>query len=459
MPRVFASLAADDPGIDLPPAGSGCACPICFGGPQFYAPPTSGTQNGLPVLSWDQAALQLARDGWSWVETDGTPITVTYAYRSSIPAEQYQEVPAGVTGFAPFSAAQIEVTEVVLQLWADVANITFVRVGAGTSGPGAYSNDATMLFGNFTNGPNEFSAFAFLPEPGATGPLDLNGDLWFNVQRPAVSNPASNGGARLLSHEIGHTLGLLHPANYGGGANSGLTYEDDAQHWQDSAMFTNMSYFGGQHTGADLGVLPWGPMLHDIAAAQMLYGVNMNTRTGDTVYGFNSTADRAMFSITSALQAVTFAIWDAGGVDTIDLSGYNTNSEIDLREESFSSAGPGVTGGARYNISIARGAVVENAIGGNGADTIFGNAASNSINGGAGADSMSGGAGDDAYFVDSFGDVVVEAAGEGVDTVFTALNHTLAANVDNLVFTGPDNLNALGNSLANVMSGASGRYR
>jgi serralysin len=412
MPRVFESFVADDPDVELPSAG-GCACPICFGGPQFYAPPTSGTQNGLPVLSWDQAAAQLARDGWSWVSEPGTPIAVTYAFRSSIPADQYEEVPDGVTGFAAFSAAQIQVTEIVLQLWADVANISFVRVGEGTSGPAAYSNDATMLFGNFTNGPNQFSAFAFLPEPGATGALDLNGDLWFNVQRPAVNDPwnLGLGGARLLSHEIGHTLGLLHPADYGGGAGSGLTYENDAQHWQDSAMFTNMSYFGPNNTGANFGIPAWGPMLHDIAAAQMLYGANLLTRAGDTVYGFNATADRAMYVITSASQAATCAIWDAGGNDTLDLSGYNTASEIDLRPESFSSAGPGLGGAAVYNISIARGAVIENAIGGSGADNIIGNGVVNILRGNGGNDNISGAGGNDILIGGAGADQLVGGAG------------------------------------------------
>ena len=31
------------------------------------------------------------------------------------------------------------------------------------------------------------------------------------------------------------------------------------------------------------------PMIHDIAAIQAIYGANMETRSDDTVYGFNST--------------------------------------------------------------------------------------------------------------------------------------------------------------------------
>jgi hypothetical protein len=38
-------------------------------------------------------------------------------------------------------------------------------------------------------------------------------------------------------------------------------------------------------------------------------------------------------------MATIFTIWDAGGVDTLDLSGYHTPSVIDLREGAYSSAG------------------------------------------------------------------------------------------------------------------------
>src|SRR4030095_7940451 len=80
-----------------------------------------------------------------------------------------------------------------------------------------------------------------------------------------------------------------------------------------------------------------------------------------------------------------------------------------------------------------------------------------SLDGGAGADTMAGGSGNDTYVVDDAGDLVTEAAGAGTDTVHTALaSYTLAANVENLTFTGLGNFFGTGNALANIITGGGG---
>jgi serralysin len=53
-----------------------------------------------------------------------------------------------------------------------------------------------------------------------------------------------------------------------------------------------MTYFGGVNTGARLPGLRDHPAAGRHRAIQRLYGANLATRTGDTVYGFNSNADR-----------------------------------------------------------------------------------------------------------------------------------------------------------------------
>lgn len=94
-------------------------------------------------------------------------------------------------------------------------------------------------------------------------------------------------------------------------------------------------------------------------------------------------------------------------------------------------------------------------LGGN--DLLEGKGGSDILDGGAGADTLIGGAGNDRYVVDDAGDVVTEAAHEGVDTVFTSLaSHALGANVENLVHVGAAAFTGTGNALDNLIVGGAG---
>ena len=64
---------------------------------------------------------------------------------------------------------------------------------------------------------------------------------------------------------------------------------------------------------------------------------------------------------------------------------------------------------------------------------LIGNSRDNILDGVTGADRMIGGAGNDTYFVDNAGDLTVELANEGIDTVQASISHTLADNLENLV--------------------------
>lgn len=95
-------------------------------------------------------------------------------------------------------------------------------------------------------------------------------------------------------------------------------------------------------------------------------------------------------------------------------------------------------------------------IGNDGNNTIAGGAGNDVINGGAGNDSLVGGLGNDQYYIDSYGDVVVELANEGNDRVYSYVGYTLPTNVENLVLLGSDSIVAYGNSLVNNLRGNSG---
>ncbi|CAK0764483.1 hypothetical protein WCLP8_3690003 [uncultured Gammaproteobacteria bacterium] len=71
-----------------------------------------------------------------------------------------------------------------------------------------------------------------------------------------------------------------------------------------------------------------------------------------------------------------------------------------------------------------------------------GNALNNTLTGNSGDNTLDGGAGNDSYIVDNAGDVTTEAAGDGFDTVRTALaGWTLAAEVEALTYTGATTIN------------------
>ncbi|MBL8470599.1 MAG: hypothetical protein KF778_18050 [Rhodocyclaceae bacterium] len=102
------------------------------------------------------------------------------------------------------------------------------------------------------------------------------------------------------------------------------------------------------------------------------------------------------------------------------------------------------------------GNALDNVLTGNsGANVLNGGDGNDRLDGGAGADRMSGQAGDDTYVVDNSGDVVVEFAGQGLDTILASISCTLSANVENLELTGSDATSAIGNVLANQLTGNS----
>ncbi len=98
--------------------------------------------------------------------------------------------------------------------------------------------------------------------------------------------------------------------------------------------------------------------------------------------------------------------------------------------------------------------------GGNGDDILYGGEGSDILYGEAGVDRLVGGAGNDEYGVDSIDDVIVERAGEGVDsvTVFAMPSYTLAANIENMkLFTFYNgDFHGIGNASANSIAGSNG---
>ena len=146
-------------------------------------------------------------------------------------------------------------------------------------------------------------------------------------------------------------------------------------------------------------------------------------------------------------------VYDASGgtgAATVNLAGATTNLTIDGQSLAFLSVTDSF--GNVDRIRQFRGV-----IGGSAADTLTGDASNNTLDGGAGADTLTGGAGNDTYVVDNVGDSVVEAANAGTDTVLTSLSvYTMAANVENVTYTGVGNFTLTGNDISNIITMGAG---
>lgn len=329
-----------------------------------------------PVWTTEQIVAQLTNWGAHWNTQAPIPytfLTQPYSYLGSSP------------NFSPFSAAQRAALARNMELVADVANLSFVEVPDN----GQAGGPANRRIGFYNVNHSSVPYWGAAKDYSVQSEIEPNGEIYGVNQAVNLYRANQQGGwtiaesnPRKLMHELLHTLGLDHPGPYNGDT---ADYETQALFYQDSHQYTVMSYWTANMTGADhvADGVSWfasTPLLYDVAALQSIYGANMATRTGNTVYGFNSTADREVFNLALHPNNV-FTIWDAGGRDTLDLSGFATPSVIDLHAGAFSD-----TGQMTDNLSIAFGAHIENAVGGAGADIIVANELQNRLSGGGGGD-------------------------------------------------------------------------
>lgn len=288
-------------------------------------------------------------------------------------------------GHASFGWTDYEIGQTLAAMaeFEAVTNLTFNRVSSPDEA------DFKLVIG----APVFFSAVMYPPgEPNA-------GIGIFSRAALNADDGLEQGGTgfRILLHELAHGLGLAHPHDTGGDSVilNGVTspYGDYGDFDLNQGAFTILSYNQGyaSETGLEssraygnAGTLS--PL--DIALLQSRHGAREDANNDATTYELPSENSTGTFYA---------AIWDTGGIDQITHDGA-ADATIDLRaatlqyEEGgggFVSRVDGIFGG----YTIANGAVIENAQGGSGADTLIGNDAANSLNGGAGNDQLTGGLG------------------------------------------------------------------
>jgi serralysin len=280
-----------------------------------------------------------------------------------------------------------------LQTWSSIIGVKFQQV----------SSDPQIIFDD--NEPGAFEYDSWTGTATITAHVNVSSD-WLTTYGADIGSYAYQA----YIHEIGHALGLGHAGNY----NETAIYPYDSSFLNDSWATSVMSYFSPRDDlyFRDLGFTDTfvvTPRAADILAMSMLYGLAPSSNPGNTTYGFGANADLPIFDARRYAD-VAYTVYDTGGTDTFDFSGFSGPQNIDLRPEQFS----GVLGNGG-NVSIARGTIIENAIGGSGNDTVRGNSADNILIGGPGDDSIVGMEGDD-FLVGGPGDDNLSGT-TGYDTV------------------------------------------
>lgn len=337
--------------------------------------------------------------GYKWASND---LTYSFPAEAAFYGASYAGgLDQSTYGFQQFTAAQQSAMRDVFAQFAAVSNLTFTEVTESAT-------EHAILREGQSGVPR--TAESFYPNPANA--TNEAGDSWFGNSRGWFSNPLDGGWAKFtFLHEIALALGMKDDID-----GTALPYNINSMEY---SVTTYRSYVGASVTNGysnDAVSYAQSLMMYDIATIQAMYGANYNNAGVRTVYSFDPTTGQEFINGvgqgTPAGNKIFLTIWDGSSNAVYDFSNYSTNLKIDLRpgqwttlsQDQLADLGGAVAAGqhlASGNIANALlynndpRSLIREAVGGNGNDSIMGNAADNVLSGGAGDDVITGGAGND----------------------------------------------------------------
>lgn len=289
-------------------------------------------------------------------------------------------------------------------LWDDVSNFTALHAVDDTNLARASTTLIThtdyflgIPYNSYTYWenalPNDWTRIAVGElNPRGTGVLGLNASYGSNSRYHEVYIDVSCEGLSTFQlgsrafytvlHELGHSIVGGHLSGTGAATVMNESESNDSSVWYAST-----------------------PMTLDIDRAIALYGAATTTRTGDDTYGFNASLSgpyREAFDFNVNTRPLV-TIYDNGGNDTLDASGFRDSSfnprsvYLDL-QQGPSNASHMLDGNQETFAVIYTTSWVENAVAGGGDDFLIGNGLGNRLNGGDGDDTLQGNGGNDTIY-------------------------------------------------------------
>jgi serralysin len=286
------------------------------------------------------------------------------------------------------TAPEQEVAAAALAQWASVAPLTFTFTSGAAdityidSGTGyvATTTDTLPPSGQYLEAETvDISTAWFDNDGGAMDGRTGFGSYDFQTYLAQTGRALGVGSLGLYNIVTVNLDGTVADPSGPSGTNTNTLADDTLQYSVMAAVSQNN--FGGSRYDYVVS-----PQQADINAIQSVYGAAI-TRPGDTVYGFHSTAGAIYdFASYAGFGAPAFTIYDSGGNNTLDASGYSMGQVIDLESGTWSSIG-----GCVNNISIYESTTIRNAVGGSGDDLIIANpSAVGALTGGGGNDIFEG---------------------------------------------------------------------